>query len=44
LNLEKVGLFVLIAILVMMNSNGKAMCMKSSTAEKLIYRGIVVPA
>jgi len=30
--------------LVMMNSNGKAMCMKSSTAEKLIERGIVVPA
>jgi len=30
--------------LVMMNSNGKAMCMKSSTAEKLIDRGIVVPA
>jgi len=30
--------------LVMMNSNGKAMCVKSSTAEKLIDRGIVVPA
>jgi len=30
--------------LVMMHSNGKAMCMKSSTAEKLIERGIVVPA
>jgi len=30
--------------LVMMHSNGKAMCMKSSTAEKLIDRGIVVPA
>ena len=30
--------------LVMMNSNGKAMCMKYSTAEKLIERGIVVPA
>ena len=30
--------------LVMMNSNGKPMCMKSSTAEKLIERGIVVPS
>lgn len=30
--------------LVMMNSNGKVMCMKSSTAEKLIERDIVVPA
>ena len=30
--------------LVMKESTGKAMCMKASTAEKLIERGIVVPA
>ena len=30
--------------LVIKNSNGVAMCLKSSTAEKLIERGIVVPA
>jgi len=30
--------------LVLKNSNGKAMCVKSATAERLIERGIVVPA
>ena len=30
--------------LVIKNSNGVALCLKSSTAEKLIERGIVVPS